>query len=154
MPSREGSNLRPWWRFCHASNKQKVTQGGPPPQRDVKNEGRSGYMYENTRRSDNLTSQIRAFVQIRSRFCRKLPIVRDDLPGVAPKWPLKSQIPLSHRHLARPVFTTINRPQVWSCTRAGPTATTRSQTSSPISMAPANQRYAPCFGSGDRHLAV
>jgi hypothetical protein len=55
MPSREGSNLRPLWRFCHASNKQKVTQGGRPPQKDVKNEGRSGDIYENKGQGDNLT---------------------------------------------------------------------------------------------------
>ncbi len=47
MPSREGCNLRPLWRFRHALNQQKITCGAPPSLRDVKNEDRSDYVYEN-----------------------------------------------------------------------------------------------------------
>jgi hypothetical protein len=58
MPSLEGSNLRPLWRFRHASNQQIVTSGTPPPQKDVKNEGRSGKVYENKGSQDKMPDAI------------------------------------------------------------------------------------------------
>jgi hypothetical protein len=55
MPSREGSNLRPLRRFRQSLDKQKVTNGTPPPPRDVKNEDRPGYMHENKQKHDKLS---------------------------------------------------------------------------------------------------
>ena len=47
VPNMQDSNLRPAWRIRHTLNEQKVTNGTPPPQKDVKNEGRCGNVYEN-----------------------------------------------------------------------------------------------------------
>src|SRR5208283_2550531 len=58
MPSRQVSNLRPLWRFRHPLNQQKVTNGEPPPQKDVKNEGRSGNVYENKGSNDKLSDTV------------------------------------------------------------------------------------------------
>jgi len=52
---REASGLHPSWRFRHPLNPQKIIYGGPPPHKDVKNEGRSGNVYENKGLSDKLT---------------------------------------------------------------------------------------------------
>jgi hypothetical protein len=47
--------LHPSWRFRHTLNQQKVTNGGRPPQKSIKNEGRSGNVYENKGSNDKLT---------------------------------------------------------------------------------------------------
>ena len=57
MPSREGSNLRPLWRFRHALNKQKVTYGGKVRPKDVKNEDRTDYVYENKQNHDKMSCE-------------------------------------------------------------------------------------------------
>ena len=57
MPSREGSNLRPLWRFRHALNQQKVTCGRKVRPRDVKNEGRTDYVYENKQEHDKMSCE-------------------------------------------------------------------------------------------------
>src|SRR5208283_855108 len=57
MP-REASGLHPIWRFRHTLNQQKVTNGGPPQKKDVKNEGRSGNVYENKGPKDKLTEKM------------------------------------------------------------------------------------------------
>ena len=61
MPSREGSNLRPLWRFRQSLDIQKVTNGTPPPPRDVKNEDRSGYVYENKGDNDKMSGEKHGF---------------------------------------------------------------------------------------------
>jgi hypothetical protein len=43
----EDFNFCPGGRSRHTLNQQKVTNAVPPPQKDVKNEGRPGYVYEN-----------------------------------------------------------------------------------------------------------
>ena len=55
---RKASGPYPYWQFCPILNRQKVTNGGPPPQKDVKNEGRSGYVYENKGSHDKLTEKM------------------------------------------------------------------------------------------------
>jgi hypothetical protein len=72
MPSREGSNLRPLWRLCQSLDKQKVTNGTPPPQRDVKNEDRSGYVYENKWSHDKLSDEIPAIYIELTRILKKI----------------------------------------------------------------------------------
>ena len=52
---REVSGLQPSWRFRHPLNQQKVTQGGPPPPKTIKNEGQSGNVYENKGSNDKLS---------------------------------------------------------------------------------------------------
>jgi hypothetical protein len=77
MPSREGSNLRPLWRFRYALYKQKVTTRTPPPQKDVKNEGRSGKVYENKGSHDKMPDK-------KSDICARLnPVLQKntDLEG-------------------------------------------------------------------------
>jgi hypothetical protein len=47
MPSLEGSNLRPLWRFRHPLNKQKVKRGGWPTKKMLLNYDRRRNVYEN-----------------------------------------------------------------------------------------------------------
>ena len=75
MPSRQVSNLRPLWRFRHPLNKQKVTNGEPPPQKDVKNEGRSGKVYENKGSHDKLTERM-------SDICLQLKPILQKIAGL------------------------------------------------------------------------
>jgi hypothetical protein len=77
MPSREGSNLRLLWRFRYALYKQKVITGTPPPPKDVKNEGRSGKVYENKGSPDKMPDE-------KSGICAQLnPVLQKitDLEG-------------------------------------------------------------------------
>jgi hypothetical protein len=71
VPSREGSNFRPLWRFCHAFNRQEVTHGTTPPLRDVKSEGRSDYLYENKERHDKMAGEISDIYVDLTRILRK-----------------------------------------------------------------------------------
>jgi hypothetical protein len=66
----EGSNPRPLWRLRPTSTQQKVTIGAPPPQKDVKNEGTSGDVYENKGSNDKMPEKM-------SGFCARLrPILQ------------------------------------------------------------------------------
>jgi hypothetical protein len=59
LMQREASGLNPSSRrFCHTLNQQKVTCGAPPPPKDVKNEGRSGNVYENKGSIDRLSEEM------------------------------------------------------------------------------------------------
>ena len=75
MPSREGSNLRPLWRFCHTLNKQKVTYGTPPLLKDIKNEGRTGKVYENKGMGDKMPEQM-------SDICAELKPILQKIAGL------------------------------------------------------------------------
>jgi hypothetical protein len=68
----EDSNFCPLRRIRHPFNQQKVTQGALPPQKDVKNEGRSGYMYENKRRLTKCQPKCRAFCAQLTPLLRKI----------------------------------------------------------------------------------
>jgi hypothetical protein len=52
MPSREGSNLRPLWRFRPALNKQKVTYVDQPTIKMLINDVGSRNVYENKGKID------------------------------------------------------------------------------------------------------
>jgi hypothetical protein len=66
----EDSNPRRLGRISHTSNQQKVTFRAPPPPKDVKNEGRSGNVYENKGPDDKLPDEV-------SGFCAQLrPILQ------------------------------------------------------------------------------
>ena len=54
----EASDLCRLWRFSLTLNQQKAIIEGQPPHKDVKNEGRSGNVYENKGSSDTLTEII------------------------------------------------------------------------------------------------
>jgi len=58
MLAMEVSNPRPLRRTLHTLDKQKVAHGNPPLPKDVKNEGRSGNVYENKGSSDKLPEVI------------------------------------------------------------------------------------------------
>ena len=58
MVSLDKSNLRTGWGFLHASSHQNVTTGRPTSPKDVKNEGRSGNVYENKGSHDKLPGVI------------------------------------------------------------------------------------------------
>ena len=75
MPKREDSNLRPLRRFRRVLNKQKVTQGTPPPPKDIKNEGRSGRVLENKGLNDNMSEQI-------SGICAHLKPILQKIAGL------------------------------------------------------------------------
>jgi len=68
------SNLRPSWRFRHNLNQQEFTCAEPPPQKDVKNEGRSGNVYKTKGRTTKCPNKFRAFVLDRGHFCRKIRV--------------------------------------------------------------------------------
>jgi hypothetical protein len=57
MPQ-EASALHPSWRIQDPLHHQKVTTGRQRPERDVKNEDRSGYVHENKWKHDKLSCQI------------------------------------------------------------------------------------------------
>jgi len=57
MASRKVSDLLFMCRFRHASNQQKVTRAAVLKQRDVKNEDRTDYVYENKEMHDNMSGQ-------------------------------------------------------------------------------------------------
>jgi hypothetical protein len=50
----KSSRRRPSWRLNHSLNRQEVTCGEPAFPRDVKNEDRSDYVYENDRQHDKM----------------------------------------------------------------------------------------------------
>jgi len=54
MPSLEGSNLRPSWRFRHALNRQKVTRGDRPTKKMLINDVGSRNVYENKQNRDEM----------------------------------------------------------------------------------------------------
>jgi hypothetical protein len=58
MPSREGSNLRPLWRFRPAVNKQKVTYGDRPIKKMLIYDVGSGNVYENKQNHDKMPDAI------------------------------------------------------------------------------------------------
>jgi hypothetical protein len=66
------SNPRRLWRIC-PKNQQKVTNGDHHQQKDIKNEGLSGKVYENKGSHDKVPEKSRTFVRNLRRFCRKLP---------------------------------------------------------------------------------
>jgi len=57
MASRKDSHSRSWCRFRHSLNQQKVTFGTEPWQRDVKNEDRTDYVYENKDMHDKVSGR-------------------------------------------------------------------------------------------------
>jgi hypothetical protein len=57
----EGSNLRPARQFGHTPKHNKGTNGKLAPLKDVKNEGRSDYVYENKRPHDKMPDEISGF---------------------------------------------------------------------------------------------
>jgi hypothetical protein len=65
-------NSRPW-RFRHPSKQQKVTLRKAFLQRDVKNEDRPGYIYENTWPHDKLSCKM-------SKICTDLKPILQKLP--------------------------------------------------------------------------
>jgi hypothetical protein len=55
MSTLEALNLRLKWRLLTPKNQQKVTLGSRVPPRDVKNEGRTDYVYENKGGHDKMS---------------------------------------------------------------------------------------------------
>ena len=69
---REASGLHPFRRIRHTSNQQKVTNGAPPPQKDVKNEDRSGNVYENKGPIDRLSETMSGICARLKPFLQKI----------------------------------------------------------------------------------
>src|SRR5271157_1189080 len=70
MPSQEGSDPRPLWRFRPASNEQKVTYEELSTKKDVINDERSWNVYENKQNYDkmpdtkaDISTQLKPFLQ-------------------------------------------------------------------------------------------
>ncbi len=57
MPSWKACTIRLSRRIRHTQNRHKVTIGELTDLRDVKNEGTTGDVYENTRSSDKMTAE-------------------------------------------------------------------------------------------------
>ena len=72
MPSRKAFNLRLSWRIRHTQKRQKVISGELAGLRDVKNEDRPGYVYENTWNSDKTSVEKQRICHNWAQFCTKL----------------------------------------------------------------------------------
>jgi hypothetical protein len=83
MPEREVSSPRPSGRFCDPLNQQKVTLRRQLRLRDVKNEGRTDYVYENKRRGTKCQPKLCTILQNRSRFCSRMHNYNGSLPSFA-----------------------------------------------------------------------
>jgi len=82
VPNVEDSNPRPLGRLRPTSNQQKVTNGAPPPLKDVKNEGRSGNVYENKGSCDQLSESI-------SGICARLKLILQKMTDFMRHYALK-----------------------------------------------------------------
>ena len=69
-------HLRPKWRLITPQKQQEVTLGTSPALRDVKNEGRTDYVYENKGSSDKMSCIGGAFFAFLSQIDRILQIWR------------------------------------------------------------------------------
>jgi hypothetical protein len=72
MPSWKAFNLRLSRRSRHTQKRQKVITGEPTGLRDVKNEGRTDYVYENTETSDKMSHRNAEILCKSTRILRKI----------------------------------------------------------------------------------
>jgi hypothetical protein len=84
MPTMKRSCLRPFWRTNHTRNGHKVTVGKPLPQKDVKNEGRSGNVYENKGLSDKMPRNVSGISARLKAILYKIAAVRDYCMTICP----------------------------------------------------------------------
>jgi hypothetical protein len=84
MSSVQAFNLRPSWRLTTPKKQQKVARGESSLQKNVKNEGRSDYVYENKQNMDKMPRQneghLRKSEADFAAISSKLPLCGNKLP--------------------------------------------------------------------------
>jgi hypothetical protein len=80
-PLRLVAPSRPLGGASIPKNKQKVRNGKSLRSRDVKNDDRPDYVYENKGNHDKMSTAIAGILHKFGTCCRKLHIGKDNLPG-------------------------------------------------------------------------